>query len=177
MWWNRHGTKHRQGDPVIDNLGFHVDRDYQAELDSLNRQINATTGRIEIGLFHSYEDEWNTRGRLATLQTHARDLAREVAMENQRLDRLTAAVRVAGDPVLGFIAYVVFGPKALPLEPLYEVRLIDPNGYTVPDTVRTNLPADRVASARKKLLAEDRIANARIWGAQLCEYRVQVTPF
>lgn len=162
---------------MIDNLGFHVDRDYQAELDSLNRQINATTGRIEVGLFHSYEDEWNTRGRLTTLQTHARVLAREVAMENQRLDRLTAAVRVAGDPVLGFIAYVVFGPKALPLETLYEVRLIDANGYTVPGSVRTNLPASRVEAASQRVLDVEGRENARIWGEQLCEYRVQVTPF
>src|ERR1041384_5266670 len=103
-----------RGTPVIDNLGFHTDRDYQAELDSLNRQINATTGRLQIGLFHTPEDERNTRGRLTTLQPHARIRAREAAMENQRLDRLTAAVRVVGDPILGFIAYVVFGPQALP---------------------------------------------------------------
>jgi hypothetical protein len=78
---------------------------------------------------------------------------------------------------LGFIAYVVFGPKALPLEPLYEVRLIDPSGYTVPDTIRTNLPASRVEKVRRKLLSVDARANARLWGYQVCEYRVQVTPF
>ncbi|MFM9780404.1 hypothetical protein [Streptomyces scabiei] len=162
---------------MIDNLGFHTDRDYQAELDSLNRQINATTGRLQIGLFHSPEDERNTRSRLTTLQTHARILAREAAMENQRLDRLTAAVRVVGDPILGFIAYVVFGPQALPLEPLYEIRVLDTNGYTVPGTVRTNLPASRVESASQKVLNKEGRENARLWGERLSSYRVQVTPF
>ena len=162
---------------MIDNLGLHTNHDHQAELDRLNREINAITGRITVGLFHSPEDRWNTHGRLTNLQNQQRTLLREVAMENQRLDRLAKAVRLVGDPELGFIAYVVFGPKALPLEPLYEVRLIDPNGYTVPDTIRTNLPAGRVEKARRKLLAEDARANARLWGYQVCEYRVQVTAF
>ena len=162
---------------MIDNLGFHTDRDHQNELDRINREIAAVTGRITIGGFYSPEDRWNTHGRLTNLQNQQRALLREVAMENQRLDRLAKAVRLVGDPELGFIAYVVFGPKALPLEPLYEVRLIDPSGYTVPDTIRTNLPADRVDKARRKLLAEDARANARLWGYQVCEYRVQVTAF
>jgi hypothetical protein len=162
---------------VIDNLGFHTDRDYQTELAQLNREINALTGRLEIGLFYSPEDRHNTYGQLNSLQHQAQVITREAAMENQRLDRLTDAVRIAGDPVLGFIAYVVFGPKALPLEPLYEVRLLDPNGYTVPGTVRTNLPASRVEKTRQKLLTVDAKANVRIWGDRLSGYRVQVTPF
>ncbi len=160
---------------MIDNLGFHVVRDYQTELTKLNREINALTGRLEVGLFYSPEDRHNTYGRLSTLQRQAQIITRNAAMENQRLDRLADAVRTVGDTELGFIAYIVFGPKALPLEPLHEIRLIDPNGYTVPGTVRTNLPASRVEKARRKLLAVDARADARIWGGRVCEYRAQVT--
>lgn len=162
---------------MIDNLGLHTDRDHQTELDGINREIAAVTARITIGGFYSPEDRHNTYGRLDSLNTQQRTLLREAAMENQRLDRLADAVRTVGDYQLGFIAYVVFGPKALPLEPLHEVRLIDPNGYTVPGTVRTNLPASRVEKARRKLLTVDARADARIWGGQVCEYRVQATPF
>jgi len=162
---------------VIDNLGFHVVRDYETELAQLNREIDALTGRVTIGNFYSHEDRHNTYGRLSNLQARAATLTTELAMETQRLDRLAAAVRTVGDAQLGFIAYVVFGPKALPLEPLHEVRLLDPNGYTVPGTVRTNLPASRVEKTRQMLLTVDAKANARIWGDRLSAYRVQVTPF
>jgi hypothetical protein len=162
---------------VIDNLGFHVVRDYQTELTQLNREITALTRKVTIGSFYSHEDRHNTYGRLSDLQARAAPLTTELAMETQRLDRLAAAVRIVGDAQLGFIAYVVFGPKALPLEPLYEVRLLDPNGYTVPGTVRSNLPASRVEKTRQELLTVDAKANVRIWGDQLSAYRVQVTPF
>lgn len=162
---------------MLDVLGFHTDRDYQTELDTLNREIRALTNKVTGGHFYSYEDRHNTYGRLDNLNNQARVLAREAAMETQRLDRLADAVCLVGDADLGFIAYVVFGPAALPLEALYEVRLIDPDGYTVPGTIRTNLPADRVQAASRKLMAVDGPAYARVWGHRMSEYHVQVTPF
>ncbi|MFD8516519.1 hypothetical protein ACFV27_36945 [Streptomyces antimycoticus] len=136
---------------MIDILGFHTDRDYQAELAALPHDIDTLT---------------------------IRTLTREAALENQRLNRLASAVRFAGDPTLGFIAYVAFGPDALPIPPLYEVRLIEPDGiYTVPDSVRTNLPAERVEGAKRQLLAEDAVRHAKLWGFDPTQYRVQVTAF
>jgi hypothetical protein len=163
---------------MLDVIGFHTDRDYQAELDTLNREIRALTIKVTEGRFYSYEDRHNTYGRLDNLHRQAGVLTREAAMETQRLDRLEAAVRLLGDAALGFVAYVVFGPAALPLEPLYEVRLIDPDGYTVPDMIRTNLPAARVDKARTQLLTVDGPAHERMWGRKWAAgYRVQVTSF
>jgi hypothetical protein len=162
---------------MLDTLGFHIDPDYQAELDTLNREITALTNRVTDGLFYSYEDRHNTHGRLHNLQSRARVLTREAAMEDQRIRRLANAVRAAGDAELGFIAYVVFGPAALPVEPLYEVRLIDEDGYTVPGTIRTNLPASRVARASRQLMTVDGPKYARMYGRRWVGSRVQVTPF
>lgn len=162
---------------MIDNLGFHVDRDYQAELDRLQRQIKAVTTKVTGGGFYSYEDRHNTYAQLENLERRARTLITDVAMERQRLDRLTAAIRTAGDPELAFIAYVVFGPAALPLEPMYEARLVDEYGHTVPGCVRTNLPFGRVERVKSQLMKVDGPAYAREMALRFVGYRVQVTPF
>jgi hypothetical protein len=162
---------------VIDYLGFHTDRDFHTELAALRREIDYLTLHVTQGSFHSYEAGWNTRTRLDGLLHQETILAREAAMEDQRIQRLANAVQIVGDAELGFIAYVAFGPAALPLETLYEVRLIDPNGYTVPGTVRTNLPVDRLDRAKTRLMTVDGPAYARERGLRFRGYRVQVTHF
>jgi hypothetical protein len=162
---------------VIDTLGFHTDRDYHEELTEIRKEINALTGRVAMDVFHSWEARHNTTARLVDLHAQAAVLTREAAMEDQRIQRLADAVRVVGDADLGFITYVVFGPNALPLTPLYEVRLVDPDGYTVPGTVRTNLPADRIDRAKQQLMTAEGPAYARERGLRFTGYRVQVTPF
>jgi len=163
---------------MIDVCGFHTDPDYRDELATVNAEINALTNKITGRRFHSYEDNHNTYGRLGDLQGQARTLIREAAMQDQRLDRLARAVHHAGDAVLGFIAYVTFGPTALGLEPLYEVRLLDPSGRTVPGTIRSNLPARRVQKTRIRLLTQDGPAYMRMWGRTWTSgYRAQATAF
>lgn len=162
---------------MIDVLGFHDNRDYHAELATLRREINTLTIKVTSGSFYSYEDRHNTYGHLDSLTHRESVLVREAAMENQRLDRLADAVRMAGDAELGFIAYVVFGPDALPVEPLYEVRLIDEYGYTVPGSIRTNLPAGRVENASTQLMTVDGPRYARECALRFVGYRVQVTAF
>lgn len=162
---------------MLTALSFHTDPDYQAELATTQAEIRALTHKVTDGRFHSHEDRHNTYGRLDNLRRRETVLIREAAMEDQRLTRLADAVRVAGDADLGFIAYVVFGPAALPVQPLYEVRLIDEDGYTVPGCVRTNLPASRVERAKRHLMTVDGPAYARMWGRRFVGYRVQVTPF
>ncbi|WP_448333545.1 hypothetical protein [Streptomyces sp. DSM 41534] len=136
---------------MLDILGLHTDRDYHAELAALPRGIDTLTIRA---------------------------LTREAAIEDQRLNRLASAVHIVGEPTLGFIAYVAFGPDALPIAPLYEVRLIEPDGiYTVSDGIRTNLPAERVEGAKQQLLADDAVRHAKLWGFDPTQYRVQVTAF
>ncbi|MFE9812349.1 hypothetical protein [Streptomyces sp. NPDC005548] len=162
---------------MIDVLGFHDDRDLHTELAALRRDLEATAARCTIAGFSSPEQSWNTWGRLDSLRHQIRVLTREAAMEDQRLHRLAQAVQIVGDVDLGFIAYVAFGPQALPVEPLYEVRLIDPNGYTVPGTIRTNLPAARLEDARQALMTVDGPAYARRFGYQWRGYSVQTTAF
>ncbi|MFD9721059.1 hypothetical protein [Streptomyces sp. NPDC059076] len=165
---------------MIDNLGFHTDRDLQSELAAVQRQVNALEGRVTVGLFYSPEDRHNTYGQLTNLQVRANTLAAELAAENEELDRLTAAVRIVGDPDLGFIAYVVFGPAALPMESRYEVRVIERRGgYTVPGTVRRNIPAAVVSEASRELLTAvvKRGGHAELWGNTIRDYRVQVTAY
>lgn len=162
---------------MIDVLGFHDDRDYHAELTALRAEIRALTHKVEDGRFYSYEDRHNTYGRLDNLHRQEQVLVREAAMEDQRLARLADAVRLVGDVELGFIAYVVFGPAALPIRPLYEVRLIDEYGYTVPSCIRTNLPAERVARVERELMTVDGPRYARERALRFVGYRVQVTPF
>lgn len=162
---------------MLDTLGFHTNRDYQAELHTIRAEIRALTNKVTDGRFYSYEDRHNTHARLNNLHRQANTLTREAAMEDQRLNRLNTAVRTAGDIDLALIAYVVFGPSALPMAALYEVRLVDEDGYTVPSCVRTNLPADRVERARREFMTVDGPAYARMLGRRFAGYRVQITPF
>lgn len=165
---------------MIDCLGFHSDRDLDAELDALNRKINALTNRIEIGYFHSVEAEWNTYGQLANAQYRAALVAEDLAAETTELDRLTAAIRMVGDLELGFIAYVVFGPAALPVPALYEVRVIErAGGYTVPNLVRRQVAAEDVLETQRELLTTvvKRGGHADIWGHTIRDYRTLVTAY
>ena len=162
---------------MIDNLGFHTHPDLHTELAKVRREIDSLTQQTINNSFYSYEAGWNANARLDMLNNRARVLTREVAMEDQRINRLVNAVQIVGDANLGFIAYVVFGACAIPVEPLYEVRLIDSDGYTVGGSIRTNLPLSRVDAARGRLMAVDAPAHARLWERPLSGYRVQVTPF
>ena len=177
--WRGGNTPHTAtlGGQVIDNLGFHVHADHHTELARLRKQIASLTRQVTDGAFYSYEAGWNASARLDRLTAQARILTREAAMEDQRIQRLADAVRIVGDPDLGFIAYVVFGPQAIPVETLYEVRLIDSDGYTVGVTIRTNLPLSRVDAARNRLMTVDAPAHARLWDRPLHDYHVQITPF
>ena len=163
---------------MIDTLGFHTDRDLNAELAELQRHINGLVGRLETGCFFHYEDRWNTQSRLDNLRYQADVIAREAAIEDASIDRLAAAVRTVGDPDLGFIAYVVFGPDALPMEALHEVRLIERTGsYTVGGSIRRNVPADKVSETERELLTVDAKRHARLWGRTIRDYRTQVTAY
>ncbi|MEU1434032.1 hypothetical protein ABZ438_08025 [Streptomyces sp. NPDC005786] len=165
---------------MIDTLGFHTDRDLDTELATLNREINALASRVEIGYFHSTEAEWNTVGQLSNCQRRAAVVAEELAAETAELDRLTAAIRLVGDVELGFIAYVVFGPAALPVPPLYEVRVIERDGgYTVPSLVRRRVTADQVVETQRELLTAvvRRGGHADLWGHTIRDYRTLVTAY
>ena len=163
---------------MIDTLGFHVDRNYRAELDDLNTRIARLSDRVTANWFSTFEERTNTWSQLGHLRFRAHALTKEVAMEDQRIGRLTDALQIVGDPAIGFIAYVAFGPDALPLDAMYEVRLIEPNGiYTVPGGVRTNLPESRVESAVEQLRCEVAARHAKDNGFDAGAYRVQVTAF
>ncbi|MBT3077626.1 MULTISPECIES: hypothetical protein [Streptomyces] len=165
---------------MIDNLGFHTDRDLHGELATLNREITALAGRLDIGNFHSWEARYNTESRLANLQGRANQLAAEVAVSDADTDRLLSAIRLVGDPTLGFIAYVIYGPVVLPVPPLHEVRLIERDGgYTVPGTVRRRVPADQVAAVERELLTGVVApgGHAQLWGRTIRAYRTQVTAY
>lgn len=167
---------------MIDNLGFHTDRDIDldTELATLNREITALTGQIAIGNFHSPEAAWNTSAQLTDAQCRATLIAEELAAENAELNRLAAAIRTVGDVELGFIAYVVFGPTALPVPPLYEVRVIERDGgYTVPSLVRRRVAAEDVLETQRELLAAvvKRGGHADVWSRTIRDYRTQVTAY
>ncbi|MEU9947042.1 hypothetical protein [Streptomyces sp. NPDC047939] len=165
---------------MIDCLGFHTDRDLDTELATLNREINALTGQIVIGNFHSVEAGWNASAQLSHCQLRAHLVAEQLAAETAELDRLTAAVRMVGDTTLGFIAYVVFGPAALPVPALYEVRVIERDGgYTVPSLVRRRVAAEDVVETERELLTAvvARGGHADIWGHTIRDYRTQVTAY
>jgi hypothetical protein len=136
---------------MIDALNLHDDRDLHAELAAAKRQHDVAFYRI-------------------------RELTRLAAMEDQRLNRLADAISTVGDPVLGFVGYVVFGPQALPVEPMYEVRVIQ-GGYGIGDGVRTNLPAHRVETAAEDLKATVVRRHAKLWGRKVTDYQVEVTAF
>ena len=55
-----------------------------------------------------------------------------------------------------------------------ELRLIDPNGHTVPGTV-SDVPEADVAQVTARLKAEDAPQDASLWGLPLYGYRVQNT--
>ncbi|MDK0525065.1 hypothetical protein [Streptomyces sp. ML-6] len=165
---------------MIDSIGFHTDRDLQAELATLNRHINALAGQIAIGNFHSPEAAWNTSAQLTNYLGRAERLAEELAAEQAELDRLAAAIRTVGDMDLGFIAYVVFGPAALPVPPLYEVRVIErTGGYTVPGLVRRRVAAEDIVETQRELLdaVMKRGGHADVWGHTIRDYCTQVTAY
>ncbi|MFJ7990275.1 hypothetical protein [Streptomyces sp. NPDC096351] len=166
---------------MLDNLGFHTDRDYHAELDTLNTEINALTGQFEIGLFHSWEAQQNASNRLASLQHRADVIARAAAADDANQNRLAEAVRLVGDIDLGFIAYVVFGPDALPMPARYEIRLIERHGrgYTVPGTTRRDLTEDQLDEVTRELYTEALRpgGHARLWGLDGRDYRTVVTKY
>lgn len=163
---------------MIDSLGFHTDRDLNAELAELDRQINALTARVTGDTFSHFEDRWNDRSSLDNLRARAAILAAEVAIQNQEMERLTSAIRTLGDADLGFIAYVVFGPAALPMEARYEIRLIErTGGYTVAGTVRRNVTADQIADVQRELLTVDAKRHGQLWGRSVRDYRTQTTAY
>ena len=61
---------------------------------------------------------------------------------------------------------------------MFELRLIDPDGYTVPGTVHTNVPAANEAQVRQLLLdvAERHAAEWADFGYHAADYRVQEFP-
>ncbi|GGZ83213.1 hypothetical protein GCM10010328_66990 [Streptomyces rubiginosohelvolus] len=169
-----------QGAPVIDNLGFHTDNDLHAELADLDRRINNLAAQIDAGYFHSPEASWNTWAEYQNLTAARPELAAKVAEADADTDRLRAAINAIGDTVLGFIAYVIYGPAVLPVPPLHEVRLIERDGgYTVPGTVHRRVPADQVATVERELLTAVAApgGHARLWGRTARAYRTQVTAY
>lgn len=165
---------------MIDNLGFHTERDLAAELATLNREIRILEVRITTGAFNPFEDRHNAWGQLDNLRSRAEALTQEIAAEDFALNRLADAIHTVGDVDLGFIAYVVFGPAALPVQPLYDVRVIERRGdYTVPDAVRRNVPADDVARTEAELLdlVMARGGHADLWGLARSDFRTQATAY
>jgi hypothetical protein len=164
---------------MLDNLGFHTDRDYRAELDTLQHEIDQVTRRTQAG-FSSYEERHNTYSHLATLQHRAHVLTGLAATEEQEMRRLETAIRTVGDPDLGFLAYVVYGPRVLPVEPRYEMRLIERRGgYTVPDLVRRYVTADQLKTVERELWATALRpgGHADLWGHTGHDYRISVVAY
>ncbi|MGW5003307.1 hypothetical protein ACWEP8_37265 [Streptomyces hydrogenans] len=170
---------------MIDNLGFHTDHDIHAELADIQRQITSLTAQVANA--GSYEDRFNAEGRLAGLQARASVLTDEVAAADANHERLATAVTATGNPLLGFLAYVALGPRALPavpsgrpMEPLHEIRVIERlGGYTVPGTVRRNLTADQVDKAKAEALAEvlKPGGHAHLWGQKATDLDTQVLAY
>lgn len=165
---------------MIDTLGFHTDRDLQGELATLQREIDQLTTRVTVGWFHSPEAELNTWADLDNRRQRAAILTRDIAAEDEELERLASAIRTVGDPDLGFIAYVVFGPHALPMQARYEVRIIERcGGYTVPGMVRRNLTASQIQSTGDDLMRQilKRDGHADMWGKNWHAYQVLQTAY
>ncbi|MFB7592389.1 hypothetical protein [Streptomyces sp. NPDC056169] len=163
---------------MIDNLGFHTDRDFHTELATLQSEITILTA--QVGHSHSWEARHNALAQLDHLRGRADVIAREAAAADANQERLAAAVRLVGDIDLGFIAYVVFGPAALPMQPRYEVRLIERRGgYTVPGTVRRDLTEEQIVEAQREVLAETLKpgGHARLWNQTAHDFRTQVTAY
>ncbi|MET7713730.1 hypothetical protein [Streptomyces sp. NPDC005407] len=163
---------------MIDTLGFHTDTDLHAELATLQRDIDRLTARVTADWFHTPEDRHNTWSHLDNLLFRANSLTKEIAAEDENLNRLADAVRTVGDPDLGFIAYVVFGPTALPMETRYEIRVIDrTGGYSVPGSIRRNVTADQVTETQREALQFAVRHDGRLWGRTIRDYRIQVTAY
>ncbi|MEU7738223.1 hypothetical protein AB0B51_35105 [Streptomyces griseus] len=165
---------------MIDTLGFHTDDDLHAELANLDRRISDLATQIDHGRFHSLEADRNIRAYHASLLGARPKLAAQVAEADADTDRLLDAVNAVGDAVLGFIAYVVYGPVVLPVPPLHEVRVVERDGgYTVPGTVRRRVPADQVAAVERELRTAVAApgGHAWIWGRTIRAYRTQVTAY
>lgn len=165
---------------MIDTLGLHTDTDAATELAALQPRITALTTRVAIGGFTTYEDEHNTQADLTNLTARAARLTEAATLEAQELAHLADAFRTVGDPVLGFIGYVVYGPTILPMAPRHEIRMIERRGgYTVPGTVRRNVPSDQLAQVERELWADVLAPNghAALWGHTGHDYRVQVLTY
>lgn len=91
-----------------------IDRDYQAELDTLNADIGTLIEQVKADRFHSLEHRTNTHGKLGTLLSQVPILEWETEIQNQRLDWIADAARMTDSVLLGGIAYVVFGTAVLP---------------------------------------------------------------
>ncbi|MGV9891679.1 hypothetical protein [Streptomyces sp. NPDC003395] len=99
---------------LLTDLGLHTDRDYQADLDALNTEIDQVTQEIRADRFHSLEARTNAYLKLGSLHARVPVLEWEAEVQNQRLDWIADAARMAGDLVLGAVAYVVYGERVLP---------------------------------------------------------------
>jgi hypothetical protein len=155
--------------------------------------------QAEDDRFYSYEDRFNSVGYQETarrsiaryreeLDTHRAQAAEFAA----RVERLTDAAAIVGDPLLTALGYLVHGPAVLPdsdtstKEPattpqcaMFELRLIDPNGYTVPTGIRI-VEASAKDATKNELLTVDAVQDAERWSDFAkywpTDYRVQITP-
>ncbi|MFI6055476.1 hypothetical protein ACIBCO_35990 [Streptomyces violascens] len=165
---------------MLDNLGFHTDRDIRTELADTRRQLAAAEARLAIGDLGTYEATVNNASLCTTLTARAATLTIEAAQEDDELRRLADAIARTGDFDLAVIAYIALGPTALPMAPRYEVRLIERRGgCTVPDGVRRNVPADQVTDVQRELLTWVTRYNghAALWGHTVRDYRTQTTAY
>lgn len=99
---------------LLNDLGLHIDRDYQAELDALNTEIAELTQEIRADRFHSLEARTNAHLKLDSLHARVPELEWNAQIQNQRLDWIGDAARMTGDLILGALAYVVYGERVLP---------------------------------------------------------------
>jgi hypothetical protein len=165
---------------MLDSLGFHTDRDIRTELADTRRQLEANEARLAIGNLGTYEATVNNAYEHAALATQATALAIEAEEEDIEMRRLADAITRVGDLDLGVLAYITFGPAALPMAARYEVRLIERRGgYTVPGGVRRNVPADQVTATQRELLTwvMRREGHAALWGHSIRDYRLQTTAY
>lgn len=163
---------------MLDRFGHHADRDPHAELATLNRRIKSLSAQAAHA--GTYEDRHNADAELSTLRLRAHLCATEAAEADAAHERLSTAVFATGDPLLAFLAYVALGPVALPIEPRYEVRLIQRlGGYTVPNCVRRHLTADQVDDAKREVFAEalKPSGHARLWEKTGRDYRTLVVAY
>ncbi|MFJ3141704.1 hypothetical protein ACIPJM_04535 [Streptomyces halstedii] len=157
-----------------------ITTDLREQLDTITREINALTGRIEIGNFYSPEDQHNTWSRLDNLRPRAQHLADQIAAEDQETQRLADAISATGDLRLGFIGYVIFGPVVLPAPTLYRVQLIERRGgWVVSGTVRRGVTVEQITATQRELLTGVMAygGHASVWGRTIRDYRIQVIAY